>query len=140
VTKSASAAEGSSLLSYQMITHFPTKVGNTRVMVDRSGAVKVHRNDAEPSEGEQWNRPFPAEPMSVVKDPETRLATVLQRGGFFSMPARLVDELTTDGTLQTLSWNGRGGPRTVTVDRARSPQFDALLAEVFRVLGVGPLV
>jgi hypothetical protein len=50
-----------------------------------------------------------------------------------------VDEDTTDGSVRTLRWNGVGGPRTVTIDRARSSEFDQLigqLATLFAVTGM----
>ena len=124
------------LLSYELVTHFPTKLGNTRIMVDRSGAVKVQRNDTEPSSGDLWSAPFPEKPLTVVKDAEPRLTKALEQGGFFSMAPRQVNEAATDGTLQKLTWTGKGGPRSVTIDRARSPQFDALRAEILRQLGL----
>jgi hypothetical protein len=132
--KPAAADSPEQLLGYQMVTRYPTRVGNVRVVVDRSGGVRLQKNEAEPATGQEWTAPFPAEPQATLRDPEARLFKVLERGGFFSMEPLQVNEAATDGTRQTLTWNGRSGPRTVTIDRARSPKFDALKGELFRAL------
>jgi hypothetical protein len=67
------------------------------------------------------------------------VGAILEAGNFFEMDELQVDEDTTDGTVRTLRWNGAGGPRTVTIDRARSPEFDQLigqLAKLFAVTGM----
>jgi hypothetical protein len=127
------------LLVYEMVTHFPTRRGNVRVVVERSGEVRAHRNDAEPAEGEEWTHPFAAQPRAVIRDAESHLLRVLDRGGFFAMDPNQVNEAATDGVKRTLTWNGTKGPRTVTVDRVRSPRFEALVNELWKALGIAAI-
>jgi hypothetical protein len=125
-----------SLLRYEVLTRRPTRRGNLRVVVDADGAVRSQRNETEPPAGEAWATDLPADPVTTVEHADARLGEVLRAGGFFSMDERQVEETATDGTVRVLSWNGPGGPRTVTVDRAMPPDFDRLAAELARVLGV----
>jgi hypothetical protein len=131
---------GEPLLSYELVTWFPTRRGNVRVVVDRSGAVRTQRNDRDPPPDEEWAGPLPNDPRSVLKDAESRLAKALDRGGFFAMDSQYVSDTTTDGTRQVLTWNGARGPKSVTVDRARVPAFEKLLGELWRLLGLAGVV
>jgi hypothetical protein len=124
------------LLSYELVTRHPTKLGNLRVVVDEQGDVRVQRNDVEPRGGQAWSADLPSEPSTTIADAPERLAAILQAGHFFVMDELQVDEDTTDGTVRTLRWNGPGGPRTVTLDRARSPEFDQLIGQLARLLAV----
>ena len=130
------AEQPTPLLTYEMVTNFPTRRGNVRVVVDRDGAVRFQKNESEPAGGEAWAKPLPVEPVSRVKNAESRLFGLLERRGFFSMELLQTNETTTDGVRQSLTWNGKAGPRTVTVDRARSEGFETLRGELFRLLGL----
>ena len=48
------------LLTYEVVTRHPTKLGNLRVVVDESGAVRAQRNDVEPADGQAWSAELPA--------------------------------------------------------------------------------
>jgi hypothetical protein len=130
------AAVDEPLLSYELVTRFPTKVGNLRVVVDDEGGVRAQRNDVEPPGGQAWSAELPAEPSTTVADAPARLGAVLEAGHFFEMDELQVNENATDGIVRTLRWNGAGGPRTVTIDRARSPEFDQLVGELAQLLAV----
>ena len=124
------------LLSYEVVTRHPTKLGNLRVVVDNHGGVRVQRNDVEPRAGQVWSGDLPADPSSTVDDAPARLGAILEAGHFFAMDELRVNEDATDGTVRTLHWNGPGGPRTVTIDRARSAEFDQLIGQLARLLAV----
>ena len=124
------------LLRYEVVTRRPTGRGNLRVVVDVDGAVRFQRNEAEPSAGERWSADLPATPSTTVRNAYARVGRILRSGGFFEMDERQVEETATDGTVRVLSWNGDGGPRTVTVDRARPADFDQLIAGLARLLHV----
>jgi hypothetical protein len=135
----AAAIAGSPLLSYAIVTRHPTKLGNLRVVVDEHGGVRAQRNDVEPRSGQAWSSELPTDPSTTIADAPARLGAILGSGHFFEMDELQVDEDTTDGTIRTLRWNGAGGPRTVTLDRARSAEFDQLigqLAKLFAVTGM----
>jgi hypothetical protein len=123
------------LLAYELIAPRPTRRGNLRVVVERAGAVKLQRNDDEPPPGEPWIRRYP-ETRSLLPNAEVSLFRVLERGGFFSMEPLLVSEAASDGARRSLTWNGKRGPKTVTVDKARSADFDALIGGLFQALGL----
>ena len=127
---------GGVLLSYELRTRHPTQRGNLRLVVDEEGRVRVQRNDTDPPDGEQWAADLPEDATATVPDAADRLRSLLEAGGFFEMEERQEDEAVTDGTVRTLSWYGAGGPRTVTVDRARSAGFDRLVGELARLTGV----
>jgi hypothetical protein len=124
------------LLRYEIRTRRPTRRGNLRVVVGENGAVRFQRNEAEPSGEEGWAADLPAEPVATVKDADGRLGRILRSGGFFEMDELQVEEAATDGTVRVLSWNGEGGPRTVTIDRASPADFDRLIANLARLLHV----
>lgn len=127
---------GSPLLTYELVTRHPTKQGNVRLVVGADGAVRAQRNDVEPPDGQDWAADLPDEPSTTVRDAPARLAAILRAGNFFEMDEHQVNEAATDGTVRVLTWNGDGGPRTVTVDRARSPEFDRLIGEIARLTSV----
>ncbi len=124
------------LLRYEQRTRHPTQQGNVRVVVTDDGAVRVQRNETEPAPGETWDAPLPTEPTTTLRRAAKRLGTILDRHGFATMAEHQVNEAATDGTVRVLTWSGAGGPRTVTVDRARSAEFDDLLADLARLLRV----
>lgn len=124
------------LLRYEVRTRRPTRRGNLRVLVDGDGGVRFQRNEAEPSGDERWAADLPAEPVATVKHADTRLGRILRSGGFFEMDEHQVEEAATDGTVRILSWNGAGGPRTVTLDRATPTDFDQLISKLARLLHV----
>ena len=124
------------LLRYEVRTRRPTRRGNLRVVVDVDGAVRFQRNETEPPADEGWAAELPAEPVATVRNAEARLGRILRSSGFFEMDELQVEETATDGTVRVLSWNGAGGPRTVTIDRATPPDFEQLVAKLARLLHV----
>lgn len=127
---------GSALLTYELVTRHPTKQGNLRLVVDADGAVRAQRNDVEPPPGQEWAAELPDEPSTTLRNAPDRLVAILRAGNFFEMDRHQVNEAGTDGTLRVLTWNGDGGPRTVTVDRARPADFDRIVGEIARLTSV----
>lgn len=130
------AVDAPVLLRYERTNRRPTKRGNLRVVVGLDGAVRTQRNTSDPTPGQAWDAPLPERPATVVADAEKRLSAILRTGGFFELDEHQVEETGTDGSVRVLEWRGDGGPKTVTVDRAGSPDFDRIVGELSRLLQV----
>lgn len=124
------------LLSYELRTRHPTRRGNVRMVIDETGGVRVQRNDSEPPQGQEWAAELPREPLTEIADARSRLRGLLESGHFFEMDEHQVNDAANDGTVRSLTWTGDRGPRTVTIDRAKSPEFDRIIAELARLTSV----
>jgi hypothetical protein len=118
------------LLEYQRVTHFPTKVGNIRFRVEADGGVYVQRNRRAPPSGQEWAEEFPAAPTVQVRDVEKKIKKLLERHKFFAMEPLYQNPAGSDGVVETLTWRGPGGEKTVVADRARPPAFQKLVNDL----------
>lgn len=124
------------LLEYERTTHFPTRRGNLRFRVGADGGVYFQRNDKEPPAGAAWTAEFSAQPQSVVQGGVAALHALLDRHDFFAMESRYRNELSSDGSRESLAYHGPRGEKTVEVDRMTVPAFRTLLADLLVALGV----
>ena len=125
------------LLEYSTQSYRRAK-GNYRFRVDADGAVRVQQNRADLLDHHGWTEAYPAEPQATFADAEGRLRALLEHDGFFAL-AGAGDAERRDGSLQILAWHGPDA-RTVRVDRARAPAFEALVGRLVRELAIDQLL
>jgi hypothetical protein len=128
------------ILHYELRTHRPTRTGNHYVTVDDQGAIRAHQNLRDPAPGEAWTVAPADAKIGQLADPRARLEATLRQAGFFDLPP-LTESLTTQGGVtRTLTFVAADGTqRTVTVDRARAPAFDAVVRKVLDALAIADI-
>ena len=118
-----------------------TKRGNVRVRIDDSGQIFVQKNVGEPPGGQDWTGDYAASPTTTLRSARPELEKLLARFKFTSMPPLSVDEGASKGRLETLTHHTlKGVARTVTVDRARAPDFEQLVQAILRKANITDLV
>ena len=123
------------ILTYERLTHFPTRTGNVRLCVDEDGAVYVQKNRAEPPRGQAWSGDFPAEPVARLDHARARIAAILDRHRFASFPDQIDADLDDSYEEVLTVWPEAGPPRTVVAEGGRPPLL-GLIAELINLLGV----
>ncbi|MEO7731876.1 MAG: hypothetical protein ABIY55_12945 [Kofleriaceae bacterium] len=125
------------LLEYSAQSYRRAK-GNYRFRVDTDGAVRVQQNRTDLLDHHGWADGYPAQPLATFADAEPRLLARLEQDGFFALAA-LGDAPRREGSLQILAWYGPRA-RTLRVDRAALPAFDALIGHLVRELAIDQLL
>jgi hypothetical protein len=116
-------------------THLPTRTGNYFVRVDDDGAIYAHQNAGDPARGADWTIDPAAARCGTLAKPRDVIERVLRRYGFFDLAPHHEAPATQGGVIRTLTyWDRQGAARTVTVDRARLPPLDRLIAAVLAAL------
>ncbi|HET7505273.1 MAG TPA: hypothetical protein VFK02_29845 [Kofleriaceae bacterium] len=128
------------ILRYELHTHHPTRTGNHYVLVDDDGVIRAHQNAKDPPPGRAWTVDPAHAPVGKLANPRPVIEKALRKGGFFAMPPRIESVTTQGGIARTLAYvDAAGVERAVTVDRARSPEFDKLVRRVLDTLDLAEI-
>jgi hypothetical protein len=128
------------ILRYELRTHHPTRTGNHYVIVDDDGAIRAHQNLRDPAPGEAWTVAPADAQIGQLEDPRAQIEAALHQAGFFDLPPLTESVTTQGGVLRTLTFVAAdGAERTVTVDRARAPAFDAVVRQLLDALAITDL-
>lgn len=123
------------ILRYELRTHHPTRTGNQYVLVEDDGVIRAHQNAKDPPPGRDWTVEPAATRVGALADPHPVIERVLRKSGFFAMPARIESPTTQGGIERTLAYvDAAGVEHTVTVDRAKAPEFDKLMSRLLDAL------
>ncbi len=132
------------LLEYIRMTQVAlvaTKRGNVRVRIDDSGQIFVQKNVGEPPGGQDWTGDYAASPTTTLRSARQEIEKLLGKYRFTAMPPLSVDDAASKGRRETLTHHTlKGVARTVTVDRARAPDFEQLVQAILRKANVTDLV
>jgi len=129
------------LLEYIRKTRFPTKRGNVRLRIDDSGQIFVQKHVGDPPRGQDWTGDYPSSPTTTLRNARQELEKLLTRFKFTEMQPLYINEAASDGRIETLTHHTLAGvARTVTVDRAKAPEFQKLVQAIISKANVGALV
>ena len=128
------------ILRYELRTHHPTRTGNLYVVVDDDGVIRAHQNAKDPPPGRDWTIEPAAARVGALADPRAVIERVLRKGGFFGMPPRIESPATQGGIERTLAYvDAAGAQHTVTIDRAKAPEFDKLVNRLLDALDLAQI-
>jgi len=128
------------ILLFEHRTHHPTRTGNHFVRVDDDGTVHAHQNATDPPPGREWTVEPDGARVGRIAHPRETVERVLRKHDFFEMDPLYESATTMGGVIRTLTyWDAGGVARTVTVDRAKRPDFDKLVQKLLGALDLTEL-
>jgi hypothetical protein len=128
------------ILEFEQRTRMPTRIGNQLVRVDDDGAIYAHQNAREPALGTDWTVDPTAARRGMIAHPRETIERALCKHGFFELPPLHEAPATQGGVIRRLTyWDREGTAWTVTVDRAKVPEFDRLVKKLLETLRVSEI-